>query len=79
MPRCCWTSRNGRQAEQYAAQAIALDPNSMDAHRVYATVLELLGQYNAAIEEYLRASAAQPQPDIPVRVYRAELPAPAAV
>jgi tetratricopeptide (TPR) repeat protein len=43
------------QAEQYAAQAVALDPSSMDVHRVYATVLESLGQYNSAIKEYLQA------------------------
>jgi tetratricopeptide (TPR) repeat protein len=32
----------------------------MDAHRVYATVLESLGQYNSAIKEYLQASTINP-------------------
>jgi tetratricopeptide (TPR) repeat protein len=47
--------QNWPQAEQYAAQAVALAPDSMDAHRVYATVLEATGQYNSAIKEYLKA------------------------
>ncbi len=48
------------QAEQYAAEATALNPNSMDAHRVYATVQELLGQYNSAIKSYLQATEINP-------------------
>jgi len=48
------------QAEQYAAEAIALDPASMDAQRVYATVLESLGQYNSAIKAYLQAAQISP-------------------
>jgi tetratricopeptide (TPR) repeat protein len=48
------------QAEQYAAEAVSLAPGSMDAHRVYATVLESLGQYNSAIKEYLSASEIHP-------------------
>lgn len=48
------------QAEQYAARGVQMDPNSMDAHRVYATVLESIGQYRLAIEEYLKAAAINP-------------------
>jgi len=44
------------QAERYAAQAVALDPESMDAHRVYGYVLETLGQYNSAIQQYQEAT-----------------------
>lgn len=52
--------QNWSQAEQYAAQAVALAPESMDAHRVYGTVLEATGQYNAAIKEYLKATEINP-------------------
>jgi tetratricopeptide (TPR) repeat protein len=52
--------QNWSQAEQYAAQAVTSDPGSMDAHRVYATVLEATGQYNSAIKEYLKASDINP-------------------
>lgn len=52
--------QNWTQAEQYAAQAVALSPDSMDAHRVYATVLESVGQYNSAIKEYLKAAEINP-------------------
>ncbi len=52
--------QNWTQAEQYAAQAVALAPDSMDAHRVYATVLESVGQYNSAIKEYLKAAEINP-------------------
>lgn len=48
------------QAEQYASQAVAMAPDSMDAHRVYATVLETLGQYRRAIEEYSAAAKINP-------------------
>ncbi len=48
------------QAEQYAVQAVAGDPASMDAHRVKGTVLESLGQYRSAIEEYLAAAQINP-------------------
>jgi tetratricopeptide (TPR) repeat protein len=48
------------QAEQYAVQAVAGDPTSMDAHRVKGTVLESLGQYRSAIEEYLAAAQINP-------------------
>ncbi|MCI0519288.1 MAG: tetratricopeptide repeat protein [Chloroflexi bacterium] len=48
------------QAEQYAAQAVNLDRNLMDVHRVYATVLESMAQYRLAIEEYLEAARINP-------------------
>lgn len=40
------------QGEQYILQAVERDPSLMDVHRVYAYVLESLGQYNQAIQEY---------------------------
>ncbi len=43
------------QAEKYAAQAVALDDTLMDTHRVYAYVLETLGKYNSAIQQYQAA------------------------
>lgn len=43
------------QAEQYARQAVALAPDSMDTHRVLAIVLESLGAYRDAISEYQQA------------------------
>jgi tetratricopeptide (TPR) repeat protein len=48
------------QAEQYAQQAVARAPDLMDAHRVYATVLENLAKYSASIEEYLKAAEIAP-------------------
>lgn len=48
------------QARNYAEQAVQRAPDSMDAHRVYATVLEYLGLYRSAIEEYQRASELAP-------------------
>lgn len=48
------------QAEQYIQQALQRDPNLMDVHRVYAYVLETLGQYNQAIAEYDKAIAIAP-------------------
>jgi tetratricopeptide (TPR) repeat protein len=48
------------QAMQIAELAIALDPNSMDARRVYAYVLESSGSYAAAIEEYKLAAEIAP-------------------
>ncbi len=44
------------QAEQYAQQAVARAPDMMDTHRVYATVLENIGQYRTSIEEYQAAA-----------------------
>lgn len=48
------------QAEQYAQQAVARAPDMMDAHRVYATVLENIGQYRTSIEEYQAAAQITP-------------------
>jgi tetratricopeptide (TPR) repeat protein len=49
------------QAEQYIKQAVSRDPSLMDVHRVYAYVLESLGEYNLAIQEYDRAIAITPK------------------
>jgi tetratricopeptide (TPR) repeat protein len=48
------------QAEKYAAQAVASRPDLMDTHRVYGYVLETLGQYNSAIQEYQAAADIAP-------------------
>ena len=47
-------------AYDFAEQAVLQDPSSMDAHRVFATVLESNGAYRAAIEEYLKAVELNP-------------------
>ncbi len=49
------------QAEQYIKQAVDQDPSIMDVHRVYAYVLESLGEYNLAIQEYDKAIAITPK------------------
>jgi tetratricopeptide (TPR) repeat protein len=49
------------QAEQYIKQAADRDPSLMDVHRVYAYVLESLGEYNLAIQEYDKAIAITPK------------------
>ena len=48
------------QALEYASKAVEGMPDSMDTHRVYGTVLESMGLYNAAIEEYKKASELAP-------------------
>jgi len=48
------------QAKQYASQAVELAPDSMDTHRVLATVLEAWGYYRDAIDEYGKASQITP-------------------
>lgn len=48
------------QAEKYAAQAVAQDPSLMDTHRVYGYVLETLGKYNSAIQQYQEAVRISP-------------------
>jgi tetratricopeptide (TPR) repeat protein len=48
------------QATQLAQQAVALEPNSMDTHRVMAYVLESTRFYSQAIEEYKAAAAIEP-------------------
>jgi tetratricopeptide (TPR) repeat protein len=48
------------QALEYAEQATLRAPQSMDAHRVYGTVLESVGLYRAAIDEYNKAAELSP-------------------
>ncbi len=48
------------QAELIIKQALDIDSSTMDVHRVYAYVLETLGQYNLAISEYDKAIAIAP-------------------
>ncbi len=50
------------QAEQYILQALEREDAAslMDVHRVYAYVLESLGAYNQAIQEYDKAIAISP-------------------
>jgi tetratricopeptide (TPR) repeat protein len=48
------------QAEVNIKQALERDPTLMDVHRVYAYVLESLGQYNQAIQEYDTAISITP-------------------
>jgi tetratricopeptide (TPR) repeat protein len=48
------------QAEQYAKQAVERAPDSMDVHRVYATVLENIAEYRTSIEQYLAAADITP-------------------
>jgi len=48
------------QAQEQIRQALALDPNSMDVHRVNAYVQETLGQYEQAIAEYEEAAKSAP-------------------
>jgi tetratricopeptide (TPR) repeat protein len=48
------------EAQQYAEKAVQLNPDLMDTHRVYATVLETLGQYRLAIEQYDKAISITP-------------------
>lgn len=48
------------QAQEKIRQALALDPNLMDVHRVNAYVLETLGQYDQSIAEYEEAARITP-------------------
>jgi tetratricopeptide (TPR) repeat protein len=48
------------QAQINIEQALAQNDSLMDVHRVYASVLETLGQYNLAITEYDKAIAIEP-------------------
>jgi tetratricopeptide (TPR) repeat protein len=48
------------QAELIIKQALDQDDTLMDVHRVYALILETLGQYNLAIAEYEKAIAIEP-------------------
>lgn len=48
------------QAQQYIQQAIERDPSLMDVHRIMAYTYETLGEYNLAIQEYLKAIEIMP-------------------
>lgn len=48
------------QAIEYASQAVESAPDLMDTHRVYATVLESIGAYRDAINEYKKAAEISP-------------------
>jgi tetratricopeptide (TPR) repeat protein len=48
------------EALDSAEQAIALAPDSMDAHRVYGTVLQATAAYRSSIEEFLKAAEINP-------------------
>ncbi len=48
------------QAYQYAELALERDPNSVDARRVYAYVLESTGDYGNAIDQYALAAELAP-------------------
>ena len=47
--------QNWTQASQYIKQALQENPNSMDIDRIDALLLESLGDYSSAIDEYLAA------------------------
>jgi tetratricopeptide (TPR) repeat protein len=48
------------QAQDTIEQAALREPDSMDVHRVYGYVWESLGQYRAAIDEYVKAAEIDP-------------------
>lgn len=48
------------QALQYAQKAVEIAPDSVDTHRVYATVLEYLGAYRDSIQENIIAAELAP-------------------
>ena len=48
------------QAQDTIQQAALLKPDSMDVRRVYGYVWESLGQYRAAIDEYVKAAEIDP-------------------
>jgi len=48
------------QARQLSELALSLEPNAMDTHRVYAYILESIGNYSKAIEEYKTAAEIMP-------------------
>lgn len=48
------------QAQQYIAQALQRDPSLMDVHRINGQILESLGYYTKAIEEYKEAARIMP-------------------
>jgi tetratricopeptide (TPR) repeat protein len=51
---------NWSQALDIGGQAVSLAPDSMDVHRAYAKVLETSGDYDGAIQEYLKAIQINP-------------------
>jgi tetratricopeptide (TPR) repeat protein len=52
--------QNYGQAQDTIDQALGLEADLMDVHRVHGTVLESTGNYRAAIEAYERAAAINP-------------------
>ncbi len=48
------------EAAQYAQKAVQMSPELMDTHRVHGTVLETLGAYRDAIDEYTAAAQINP-------------------
>lgn len=52
--------QNYSQAQDTIEQALAMEADLMDVHRVHGTVLESTGNYGAAIEAYERAAAINP-------------------
>jgi tetratricopeptide (TPR) repeat protein len=48
------------QAEQYINDALKLNPNLMDTHRVNGSYLETMGDYGGAINEYKKALESNP-------------------
>ncbi|HTX80515.1 MAG TPA: tetratricopeptide repeat protein [Longilinea sp.] len=52
--------QNLTQASQYIKQALQQDPNSMDIHRIDALLLESVGDYSTAIDQYLEAVKISP-------------------
>ncbi|MEA4907478.1 MAG: tetratricopeptide repeat protein, partial [Anaerolineaceae bacterium] len=52
--------KNWLQAEQYIRQAMELNENFMDIHRINGYVMETLGDYGAAITSYKEAAELMP-------------------
>ena len=65
------------QAQVNIEQAVQNDPSLMDVHRVYAYVLESVGLYRQAIEEYDKAIAITPNLTFLYDSRRSDLSAPA--
>src|SRR5205085_1054262 len=55
-----WYDWDWPGAEREAKRAIALNPNSADAHRAYALLLSTLGRHQEAINEGARARELEP-------------------
>jgi len=56
----CWFVHRWDQAEQEYKKAIQLSPSDVEAHHMYAHVMELTGRYDAAIEEMKKAMELEP-------------------